>query len=482
MELDFFISGKSVPPPINYRELQIEMLFTADKPSASVSATSLEWVGYDAIKINNYIRQGLFGQAGIYEGLPVQIRACNSTFIVFDGMIDLASASALFECDKVIAPIRRTGDIDFVNDRAESISFAYLASITPGLSGYISKSDYLAVPYTVTTHRTSFEKISIILSTYVIVKEFLETIKRTKELINTIIADIAGIATATSTAYAILKVAAMVLNILLFIAYLIVLITSLINMVVQLIDLIYPIKRYKLAMKVATLLQRGFAYLGMSFSSTIFQAGATYENFIYMPRKNTIPDTSSPLNVFKRGANELNNPNAYGYPDMTFKQFIIEMQDYFNASIKIINNVAHFEVVDYWNNKSNQINIPSIGKVGYTFNYPDPHGTNASELPSNYLLIYALDGEDINTYQRYAGTSYQVQLTPKVINYKQNVLLKNLKEVRLGVSLVKRKDYMNELEQDINIVIGTLVTFINSAAASIKKLINKIKKGFRAPL
>lgn len=470
MELDFFLNGVLVPPPRNWKELQIELLFESDKPSASLQAIPLEWVGTNATLVNNYILQGVSGGVGIYEGLPLQIKSCSGGLMIFDGILDLANDAALFECDIVKCPIKEAGRVDYVNDIAESFTFAFLASSQVTGAAHISTTDYLAVPFTITTHRTSFERISMILSLFMIGKELYETVKRTQELINTIIADIAGIATVTSTAYAILKVAAMVLNILLYIVYIVALLAALVTMLIDLIDLVYPIKRYKLGMKVKTMFEKACAYMGLSFYSTILASGSQYENLIWIPRKYTIPSTSNPLSVFSRGYNELGSPKAYGYYDGTFKQFILDMQEYFNARVMVKNNIFYFEKLNYWN-KTNPYIIPDTNPVGYTFNSPEPHGTNASDLPSNYLVIYQVDGEDINTYQRYAGTSYQVQVRPTNVINQKNVLLKNLVEKRFNMALVKRKDYMNEMETQINAVLTGAGNLINDIIQFVNKLL-----------
>jgi hypothetical protein len=463
MDLKFYLNNKLVAPPRNWKEIQIELLFTDDRPSATLQSINFEWVNskssQNASLINTWIQQGLNGGVGIFEGMPLKITNCDpSPITIFTGILDLASESAEIECDIVKCPLKESGRIDYLNDRADSFSFAYLASLASGTAGAISTSDFFKTPYTIT--KTDEEALRIIMlgiTLYILEQEAAKILNKIKDDI----LDIAGAAVSP------LILAGKILVLIADMVYAAFVINGIIKLLTELINEIIQFKKYKLCMKVATLFQRGCEYMGLNFSSTILQTG-TYKDITIMPRKVAIMNGSY-KNPFKRAYNEKNNANAYGYYDGTFKQLIIEMQEYFNASCKVINGTLFFERNDYWQNKSSY-KLKNKGKPGYTFNYPDPHGTNAAETPSNYFIIYQTDAQDQNTYNRYTGTSVQVICKPNKIIENKNVLLKNLTQVRLGFSLAKRKDHLNRVEDFINNIINLVLAVINDVITVINAL------------
>jgi hypothetical protein len=145
----------------------------------------------------------------------------------------------------------------------------------------------------------------------------------------------------------------------------------------------------------------------------------------------------------------------------------------FNAEVKIIGNVLHFEEKHFWNNLS-PFQLPNIGEVGFTHNYPDPHGTNAFELASNYFLSWQIDPSELNTIHKYKGTSVQVTLEALQVNNPKYVLFANSKEVRLNMALAKRKEYLTNVENILNEVINALFGFVNVILSTINSIINAI--------
>jgi hypothetical protein len=235
-------------------------------------------------------------------------------------------------------------------------------------------------------------------------------------------------------------------------------------MIQEIFDNIIQLPKYKLCMKVSTLFQKACDYMGIGFSSTILQSG-TYKDITIMPRKAAIMNGKY-TNPFKRAYNEKNNANAYGHYDGTFKQLIIEMQEYFNAACKVIKGTLYFERIDYWQAQT-PYKLDNKGKPGFTFNYPDPHSTNAHETPANYFIIYQTDEQDQNTYNRYKGTSLQVICKPNIINTNPNILLKNLTQVRLGFALAKRKDHLNKVEELVGAIVISFTSLTNAIISAI---------------
>jgi len=478
-ELNYGTGFTAVNPPINWKSMQVELIFTNDHPSASLQSTEFEWVADEAVKINAYRMAGLTGGGpGIYEGLPLKITACGTlNTVIFDGMLDLASDRTMFECDMVRSPIKEAGRIDWLNDVAGSFSFAYLASLTGTTPGrIIPANDYKRIPYAISAIPDYTQAMIISISLFVTLKELFDVTTKISQLIAQLSGD-------STTAVATLGLAAgtliaTIVIVVLYVVYLFLIIIILIDLIKALISNIVQLKKHKLGMRIETLFRRACQYLGLGFSSTILQAG-NYKDATIIPRKDIIPSVNNPLNVFDRPFDEgagFPNNGAYGYYNSgagTFKEFIQDMMDLFHAEVKIIGGVLHFEEKNFWQN-ANPFQLPNSGAPGFTFNYPDPQGTNASELPSNFFLIWQIDPSELNTIHRYRGTSVQVTMQPNIVNNKKYLLLAKNHEVRLNFALAKRKEYLTRVENLLNDVLNALANFVNFIINTINTLINAI--------
>jgi hypothetical protein len=168
-----------------------------------------------------------------------------------------------------------------------------------------------------------------------------------------------------------------------------------------------------------------------------------------------------------------NNSEVYGHHEGTFYEFIRDMMTCFNGEVKIIGNTLSFEEKHFWNNNSPFI-IPNTSNVGFTFNNPEPHSTNASELASSLFITYQTDQSELNTLHRYRGTSVQVILKPNITLNKKNWLLKNSEEYRLPVAMGRRKAYLSRIEILLNNIINALSAFANFIISGVNLLISGV--------
>jgi hypothetical protein len=257
MDLSFYINNQLVNPPESWQNLEIELDFTNNSPDANIKTTTFTWLGSNAYTLNSWFKNGLIGGYGIFEGIPFRIEACDG-ITIFDGVIDMTSEDTTFQCDLVKASVKETNRIQFLNDRAESFTFAYLKSI-----GLITSNDYIPVPYV----------ISIIpdwLQASTLVVTFIEMIKLIKDAIQSVIAFINSAVGAfpviwLMAVYLVLAIAASI-----YAAFLTKLAINVLKMLFN--ELIQPIK-FKYGMKVNTMFEKACDYLGLSFSSTIFGSG-----------------------------------------------------------------------------------------------------------------------------------------------------------------------------------------------------------------
>lgn len=486
-KLEFYYINKKVNEDIeNWRDLEIEVNFEDEEGKGVIQSGALEFVGQMAENINSWNAQGMNGSAGIFEAPPFKIVACGGETI-FDGGINTAECSTTYECDKVVAPLRSQG-IDFINERAAGFSFPWLATLPAGQPGRITQADYVSVPYVINSVPDYVNVIVAGISLYTMYKELKEVAEKTKSVIQEISGDTTMVVGSVvnpviATAMAIGRILVDILRITFYILYLFFIIQFIISLINMLFDnLIQPVK-YKKGMRVRTLFQKAADYMGMPFSSTLLNSAAHRDDVI-IPRK-TAFDINAPLNANAQitqmlfGAHQVNrkeyddakNPKSTGYPDWTFSQLILAEQDRLNAEIRVINNTIHFETKEFFQKFSSYV-LPNIARKK-----ADPHGTNACELASNYLITYQLDDQDTNTFDQYTGTSCQMQLTPNVVYDKRNILLKNLEEITLQYALAKRKTNLNAVEHVVGFVYDVAAQIYNAVTGFFNvviKIINGI--------
>jgi len=264
-ELNFGTGFALVSPPRNWKGLQLRVLFIDQKSNATLDATPLEWVGENARRINKWIDDGLTGGYGIFEGIGLKIYACKTVReLVFDGYIDLVSRGLKRSCDEVIAPIKETGRIDWLNQRAGGFSFAYLASLPPNTPGrIIPNTDFKRTPYCITEVPNYTQSALIAIELFVVIKELLDAVCR----IGQAISDLQGAAaTATATLGAgIGLVISAIAMVILYVGYLAGIIIAIINMIKSLIENFVQLKKQKLCMTYRDHFIRACQFLGYTF-------------------------------------------------------------------------------------------------------------------------------------------------------------------------------------------------------------------------
>jgi len=259
------------------------------------------------------------------------------------------------------------------------------------------------------------------------------------------------------------------------VTYLFLIIIALVQLMQDLIDNIIQRKKYKACMTFKRGFERMCQYFGWTFSTNILIGN--YIDATWMPRKSVMPNASNPLNVFDRpfdeGINFPNNADVYGHHDGTFRDFIQDAMTVFDGEVRIFNNVFYFQKKRTFLNSS-PWQIPNTDKPGYTFNLPDPHTTNASELPSSLFVIWQVDPSDLVTLHRYEGTSVQVLCRPTNVLNKKNLIGGNSMEFRFPCAHGNRKGYLTRVEILVNAVETALATFANFIISGANVLINAV--------
>ena len=461
------LGWKTRNPPLNWPGLQLEALFNSQHPSASIRSTNLEWLAEEAKELYAYRKRGLTGQgAGIFEMPGLRINGCNE--ILLDGGIDLTNESTLWECDKVTAPLRESAKLDYLMDNAEGFSFATLKGLPTGTPGRILDTDYKFIPYCLSEipDRTQIMMLSI--SLFIMTKELITLVKDITQMIQEFIGRIT--AGALTLGLTLIMVVVFLLEIIAYFVYFVLLLVAIIKMLKQLFDNIFQKKKWKLGMTVRDCFKRGAEYLGLQFSSTFLtDPTSKYYNTTIMPSKRVMPDYTNNLltGIFDRPEDEnVLNGKVYGYPDGNFAQFIRDMMQVFNAEPVVKNGVLYFERRNFWNNQV-PYQIPITSEPGFTWNLPDPHGTNAHEVVAYYALFYQLDETDRNTLNRYRGTSVAVNIVPNIIYNQKNVVLKGSKIETFAYAYARRKETFTPVEDFLNDVVQQVFGFASGTTGQI---------------
>lgn len=480
----FYIGNplQQVPEPDNWQALELELSFENNSPDAVLNSTKLIWKASNAELMNAWVSGGLSGDVGIFEGIPLVIKMCDTQEIVFDGIIDLTDVETKFTCDIVQCRIRDKR-MDMVSQLMDSVSFAYLS--TPTTSGgpttqiinpapIQNGGDYVVIPYQLNNVPDYIQLITLCIVIFTI-----------QDKIESAINVINGLVDGTTLAFSTLGYGGAILGMLeivFYVIYLIALVLIMYELLKAAFQCIVSPVFSKFGMYAKTLMEKACSYFNLQFSSTILQQ-APFDRLVIMPQKSSWANNDSFIstlfgqfvgNVTKRieyddfynwqhngsSSGNFKDLAAYGYYDGTCGDFIRAMEEVFNAKAKIIMNsngqpVLHFERWDFQYNLatytlpniSDQTPFNSNGLFNNSGYSQSAFGTNAHELPANYMVRYSVDTNDFNTLGVYEGTSCYCTTRPNTMIAVQNVLLQNLVERNLGFSQALRKDQQTMAEQ-----------------------------------
>lgn len=509
--LEFYIGNPQVqiPEPDNWQALQIELSFENNSPESILNSTKLVWKGANADYMNSWLRGGITGSTpGIFEGIPLTIKICNSSEVVFDGIVDLTDPDTIFACDTISVTIRDKR-MDMVSQLMDSVSYAYLATPTSeGGAGVINPApqsaggDYVVIPYQKNDIPDYIQFFALGLSIFTIVDKIEDVVTRMAGLVGG-----EGAAIGDTSAKVGADADGSILGIFLLIGY-VVYVGFLLILMHELIKaafnyLVSPVFT-KFGMYAKDLIQKACNYFNIGFSSTIFNS-APFDRLVVMPAKSAWSSNKKFTNtLFNNGLlgpygistntrmeyDDLYNWQArgtstdlaaYGYYDGTPGDLIRALEEVFNAKAKIIFNssgypVLHFERWDFQYNLANyqmpnisdQTPFNSSGVLFSTGYSQSAFGTNAHELPANYQVRYQLDQSDLNTYNAYEGTMCLCTTRPVSVNNTRNVLLQNLVDRAMPFAQAYRK----EEDSIIEVILGKIYTAFATLYTKITGIIN----------
>jgi hypothetical protein len=452
IELGYKINGATAATPKNAGEIKLISDWENNEDGiqeAEVSTNLLQLVLEDARVISDHVSGGLTGTSqGIFEGIPYKIDLHDLTnktqATILDGYVDLADEATFISCDEIEASVKKRRNLDWLTDRADGISFGYLASVNA-----ITTADYVRVPYSLNHRPEGYALVMIGMSIYMTTQALAQAIKATADAVADLI-EVLSIGLTVDVGDAIAAGLRVVANLI----YTLALVVALVSMIEQLIDQLFPPVRRYYGMPLLTMFERGFQFLGLTFSSTIFNI-PKWKNTIYLPQKSE-----------KGGI--LGKVNGVGHPSQgsavyNFGDFLRVFKSAFNAEIRIIGSTVHFEREDYWDNQP-LWTLPDVETDQQlrlsSFKY------NTNEILSNFMISFQTDFQDENTLEDFKGTNFQAITEPKTFNNRDLVNIKGLGEVRLPFARAKRKDSLTVVEASIAALATLVDTAINVMGGS----------------
>ena len=449
---EFYIDGKLYPEPKEYRGMLVEINFeNLDELQASITSDKFTFYGEAADYINTYIANGsTIGFPGVFVPPTFQVKLNGTVF--FDGYIDTTSDLEI-KCGEVKFKVKEKEKLDWMTQVADGFGYDLLDRIN-----LVSASDYVKVPYILSEIPNYREAGMYFLSSFIIIRELERVVKDIAD----IIADIGGLFNAGGGA----------IKLIFYIAYLVLLIIALVKLIKEIVgELIQPVK-YHYGMLAKTHFEKACTYLGLTFKSSLFDPdiptnneldSGLWKDMVILPKKTK--------EGFKRGQ----LTNQVGYWDGTFGDLIRAFEETYNCKMILFDGTLYLERKDYGSSTA-VYQIPDVRR--------EFHSLNTDELISNYFIQFQVDSLDLNTVNRYEGTTAKNYISPILTINDRPSLITGFKQPNIPFALGRRKneltrveDFFKDLFELVDVLLTPVFWLVDQVIAAIKeavKLINKV--------
>lgn len=466
MELTHIIDDRDdLGEPRNWPDVEITIDWLTKKESGTVNVSDLSFVG-DANKyIQNYIRQGMAGGVGIFEGIPYKIvlGSLSDPKYTFKGYLDLTEQATVLGGEEITVSLKKEAGEDWLSDVADSFSFAYLHSI-----GVIKESDYVRVPYVINYVPDGLQLMLLSMSIYMMTKELVENVQAIAEGVadiidasTPVIGVSVGLGAGAVTAWDLGNYVMAGLKLAARIAYAIAIVIAIKKLVEELFEQLMPKKRYHLGMRFSTMAERMCDHLGLTLKSPLLQE--IIKDWVYIPSKD------------RKGGDS----GEFGYPrnsDAIYLggDFIRTLKQWFNADFRIIDNVFYFGRRDGFKTASTYLlpdNWEDQERLLDKFQY------NTQEMISNYNILYATDVQDQNTLDDQAGRVFQAVTSAIKVNNRKLVNIKGLSQISIPFSMGKEKTELTQIEKvlrDLGKVVDKVTGVFGGGTNFASKIENRI--------
>lgn len=401
---------------------------------------------------NDLIREHI-NNVGLFEGIPYSVVTSGQTLEYF---VDLTDGLKVRE-HEVEVNLKKRGGLDIFRERANGTSFDLMLK-----NGVIF--DTKNVPYFVIKDNQGELILNLAITTYIMTKEIVQAGFDLQEAGQNLIEaslPIPGLSpTGPTVSY---NVGAIISASIIFIfklAYYVLLTLALIKLASELFAVLFPAKKYFKATYFIEIMQKGCAYFGYDFQSTLLNASPY---FALMP----VPLTPERESIFDTQIfSTLTTLNfSTGLPSSsdtvaTFGQFIDSLETMFNARLIVRDGVVRIERRDWLENQAINMIEPALNLQSdrdSEFQY------NALDIWKRYYIHYALDYSDIHTLDNVTYDKHNAEFSTEpdfpVVN-QDLVTIKGLNDVSIPYSLGARKNDLNVIEK----IAKGVFTLIDSVA------------------
>jgi len=460
--LKFKIDNQFVNAPVGWEGLAINATFDGNNPQAiEINTDAFEFANEEAQTLINWIAGGQDGSTtGIFEGPKFSIiqEDENNSLNVFDGAVDLRDEFRIESPVSAFAKVFKGSGLTELDERAKAISYQLLYS-----EGLITDSDFLSVPYLTEPNRSLLETALLNLANFIMIEKLASEIRALSTDTTNVTANAASSATAAPAAAA-QGVALTIIRLIywgLLFTYIIIIANNLRK------TLISPVKYHK-AIKVKTLLERGFQKLGYQYNTSIQELN----DLVYFPSKNSV-DLNGLVDQIL--SDFIINQPGLGIPSAgDFGYTVSEM-------VELINTCCYAKVAVIDGRIEHHALISNFWTINSTFSVPDVLNEeiryNADEHNARTLITFAQDESDIYTRQNYKGTAFEVIESAITVDNPQFQTLKGLDSVRIPVGLANRKNELNNTEKFLATLLGAideLVEFIGFSSDQASEVTRRV--------
>ncbi len=457
-----YIDGNDLGEPLEWKDLTITKDWLNSSENVNINISDLSFVLQANTYLRNRMLNGLNGGVGIFEGVPYKINVGEEFNPVysFNGYLDLTDSAVVNGTEEISLSLKKYEGADWLNDVADSFSFAYLYD-----QGIITKSDFVSVPYVINYIPDAMQLSMLSMSAYMMSKELIENVQKLAETIadvtdssTPVVGVGVGLGAVAVTAWDIGNYILLVIKSVARIAYIIAITIAIKELIDSLFEQILPEKRYHLGMTFRTMLEKACEYKELTFESSISEL-----DWVHIPRKD------------KKGGHE----DEVGFPSnegtmYTFGDAIREVKKIFNAEHVVSNGVLRIERIDKFETESNYV-IPSFFE-NQTRLF-DSYGFNTEEMAANYNILFSLDIQDQNTLDDSTGRVFQAITSPITVTDEKLVNIKGLSQVVVPFSLGKTKTSLTaveELAKDLGSVVDNLTGIFGGGTNYATKVKNRV--------
>jgi len=305
----------------------------------------------------------------IVNNIPAEINDELTGFNILNGYVDLTNENNQYDQARCIYKlIVKNRDEGFFK-LAEGLSLLELYSGNTRSDARITNSDFNTIRYVLSgipDNAAAFLlTVTIYLLSFQIYVQSAALVEAISKAVSSGAFTVGGLGAAI---WASIEIAAAA-------ALLTFLIIAMVNLLKQMSELLFQKPKGYWTVKVKTLLERGCAYLGYNFQSSLFDGD--YSELSYLAA------TSEEGKITGRPTNQ-------PIPNITLLQLFERIGKFFNAKLKIINNTIVFENKSFFLQNPLNYQLQNLKFNGvYTY--------NLYELPKSINLKFASDPIDINT-------------------------------------------------------------------------------------